>query len=252
MKYQPQNSTEPLSLPLREGKRELFLEGHETNLYLSSDPDYLIQEYKSNGHTNGKRSSKKNGLLSLRGTISSYLFEHIDGFQIPTHFVRRLSNHEMLVRKLEMIPIFVKVYNFSVGTIPERFGIKESTPLEFPIFEYYLRSPEQKVTWVNEHHLYALGIATPEECKQINRLSSKVNAVLRALSLRRKLALVELQLEFGRYKGQIYLGDDLSPKMCKFGDVSSDKAPDIYKFYPNGEDTEAIYAELLDRLSLKI
>ncbi len=252
MKYQPQNSSDSQLTSMREGKKELFLEGHETNFYLSHDPDYLIQEFKSNGNGNGKRSSKKISVQALRGGISCYLFEHIDGFHIPTHFVKRISDTEMMVRRLDMIPIFVKVYNFSVGSIPERFGIKEGSALEFPIFEYYLRGPNQQVTWVNEHHLYALGIATPDESKQINRLASKINAVLRALCLRRKLALIEMQLEFGRYKGQIYLGDDLSPRTCRFGDAAQEKSVDITKYSPNGEGAETAYTELLDRLSLKI
>jgi len=252
MKHQPHSSAESQQSTTREGKRELILEGHETNFYLSHDPDYLIQEFKANGHTNGKRSSKKPSPQSLRGGISSYLFEHIDGFHIPTHFVKRITDSEVMVRRLDMIPMFVKVYNFSVGSIPERFGIKDGTQLEFPIFEFYLHANEHPVTWVNEHHLYAFGITTPDECKQINRLSSKINAVLRALCLRRKLVLVELQLEFGRYKGQIYLGNDLSPRMCRFGDATVEKAVDINKYSPDAEDVEAVYSELLDRLSLKI
>ncbi|TAK67103.1 MAG: hypothetical protein EPO24_00840 [Bacteroidetes bacterium] len=252
MKRQPESSTATQRSTVREGKRELFLGGHETNFYYSQDPDYLIQEFTANGNSNGKRSSKKLVVPALRSGISCYLFEHIDGFHIPTHFVKRLSDTEMMVRKLEMIPVSVRAYNFSVGSIPERFGIAAGSQLEFPVFEYYLHASNQQVTWVNEHHLYALGIATPDECKQINRLTSKINAVLRALCLRRKLALVEMQLEFGRYKGQIYLGDDLSPRTCRFGDASTENGVDVNKYSPKGDDAEAVYTELLNRLSLKI
>ncbi len=252
MKHQSQSSSDTNQSLVQEGKRELFLEGHETNFFISPDSDYLIQEFISNGQSNGKRTTKKKVMPTLRSSISGYLFEHLDGFHIPTHYVKRLSETEFMVRKLDMIPIHVRVYNYCVGSIPERFGLKEGTQLDFPIYEYYYRTPNQEATWVNEHHLYAMGIATPDECKQINRLSSKINAVLRALCLRRKLALVEMQLEFGRFKGQIYLGDDLSPRTCRFGDTSEDKIVNINKFIVNGEGAEAVYTELLDRLSLKI
>ncbi|MBI5216841.1 MAG: hypothetical protein HY960_13900 [Ignavibacteriae bacterium] len=252
MKHQSQSSPDANQSIAQEGKRELFLEGHETNFYHTPDAEYLIQEFISNGQTNGKRTTKKKVMSALRSSISGYLFEHLDGFHIPTHYVKRLSETEIMVRKLDMIPIHVRVYNYCVGSIPERFGLKEGAQLDFPIFEYYYHSPNGQATWVNEHHLYAMGIATPDECKQINRLSSKINAVLRALCLRRKLSLVELQLEFGRFKGQIYLGDDLSPRTCRFGDTSAEKVVDINKYIVNGDDAEGVYAELLDRLSLKI
>jgi hypothetical protein len=48
------------------------------------------------------------------------------------------------------------------------------------------------------------------------------------------------------------LGDDLSPRTCRFGDTSEEKIVDINRYMVNGEDAEGIYTELLDRLSLKI
>jgi phosphoribosylaminoimidazole-succinocarboxamide synthase len=236
---------------VRTDKRELIYEGRNKNLYHSEKPDYIIQEFKTDVPEEGKKRSKTKELSSLRNEISSYLFEHLESFRIPTHFVRRISETEMLVKRLEIIPLTVKVYNFGSGTLMKRFGVKEQTPLLFPVIEYFYKGMDRGSTWVNEYHVYAFGIATPEEFKQVNRLASKANAVLRGLCDRRQLQLAELQLELGRQKGSILLGDELSPLTCRFWDATKENKIERDRFTLDHDGTEEAISELRDRLQLK-
>jgi phosphoribosylaminoimidazole-succinocarboxamide synthase len=235
----------------RTARGELICERHGKHLYHSEKPEFAIQEFAANGTEEGKKRSRPKEIDGLRNEISAYLFEYLDGFHIPTHFVNLLSETQMLVRRMEIIPIVTKIYNTGSSALAKRFGMKEALKIEFPIIEHYYWNNDRAVSWVNEHHAYAFGLATAEEFKQMNRTASKVNAVLRGLCDRRQLMLADLQLEFGRSKGQIVLGDELSPSTCHFVDLAVEDRNGRDRFLPDQENAVLAYAELRDRLKVR-
>jgi phosphoribosylaminoimidazole-succinocarboxamide synthase len=220
--------------------------------YQTDTTDFIIQDFNSSSSPVVKKLSKKNGLDVLRNTISCYLFEYLEEFRIATHFAKKHSGAEMLVRTTEAIPLIFKVFNLNDGAFVQRFHLAEGVSLEFPVIEHYYVMDESTTTWVNEYHVYALGIATPEEFKQMNRLSSKANAVIRGLCDRRQLTLAEIQFSFGRSKGQIVLTDELSPMTCRFIDREGKDESSRHRFYHEHERADDAIAELCDRLMLKV
>ena len=230
-------------------KRERIGEREGKTFYHSEKPDLIIQEFTQDTPS-GDRAS--NEISTLRNEISSYLFEYIEGFRIPTHYVSKLSSTEMVVKRTEMIPLTVRVYNSGSGSLMKRFGIKNSNVLEFPVIEHYYTVGRRTPQWINEYHAYAFNILTPEEYKQINRIASKANAVLRGLCDRRQLFVANLQLVFGRFKGQIILGDELSPFTCHFWEVTQRGKPDQDRYVPDQQDAAEKLAELYGRLILKV
>ena len=232
---------------MKSPKQELLFETNEKSFYSAGNPDFIIQRFKSNGSNNVKHGSHPSELPLLKNRLGCYLFEYLTGFHIPTHFVQKHSENEMMLKNLKVFPLQVNVYNTAIGDFAKRFSVKEETALEFPVIEHYHTFDHTKA-WLNESHASAFNIATPEEFKQINRLSSKVNAVLRSLFERRNLELAALQLEFGRDDNQIYLGGELSLATCRILDGSSNR----HRFMLNGEPAEKAYAELHDRLLLKV
>ncbi len=235
----------------RTARGELICERNGKHLYQTDSPDLAIQEFSTNGVDEGKKRSKPREADSLRNEISAYLFEYLEGFHIPTHFVGVISDTRMKVRRMEAVPLTVKVYNAATPLLAKRFGIREGQKLEFPVIEHYFRAEDPSTTWLNEYHVYAFGITTAEEFKQINRTASKVNAVLRGLCNRRQLMLAELTLEFGRSKGQILLGDELSPVTCHFLDLSVEEKNGRDRFLPDQESVVPAYTELRDRLKVR-
>ena len=198
----------------RASKGQLIGEGEGKAIYHSQKPDLVIQEFTSGSTEGGKKGSRAKDLNALRNEISSYLFGYIEGFHIPTHFVSKLSATSMVVRRTDNIPMTMRIYNACSGSLMKRLGLRERTSLDFPIIEHFYTAGKRSPTWMNEYHMYALNIVTPEELKQINRLASKVNAVLRGLCDRRKFFVADLQLGFVRFKEQILIGDELSPVTC--------------------------------------
>jgi phosphoribosylaminoimidazole-succinocarboxamide synthase len=223
--------------------RSLLYEGSEKILYQTDRTEFLVMEFKS-GTGAGRKRGKTKSMGAIRNDISSYLFEYIEGFQVNTHFVKQTSDVKMNVKRLDMIPIIVKIYNVSTGSIAKRFDVKEGTVLTFPIVEYAYRNRNLDLPWLNETHVAAFNLATPDEFRVINRLASKVNAVLRALCERRDLILATVSLEFGRHSGQILLGDELSPSTCLFWDKLYKTKADREKYRIDSTDAEETLAEL--------
>ena len=238
-------ATEAPAKVIKAEKRQLIEEKEGKSFYHSERPDLIIQEFKDYS-TNGV-SEHAQELSELRNEISSYLFEYIEGFRIPTRFVSKMSTTAMVVKRTEMMPLIVRVYNSN-----KRFGMKSSAALEFPVIEHYYTGGRRGPQWFNEYHAYAFNLMVPEEYKQVNRLASKVNAVLRGLCDRRELYVASLQLAFGKYKDQIVLGDELSPLTCHFWDVAKKDRIDQDKFLPDQGSASEAFRELYGRFMLKV
>jgi len=235
-------------------KREFIGEREGKRLYHSDKPDLIIQEFvafAASGPEGEKKTSVTSDLQMLRNEISSYLLEYVEGFRVPTHFVGKCSDTEIFVRRYDSLPLTVRIYNVATGMLAKRLGFKEGRPLDFPVLEHYYIDGSKAGAWANEYHLFALGVVTPEEFKQINRIATKTNAVLRSLCDRRQLMLTDMKLEFGRCRGQIVLVDELSPMTCHFWDMTHEAKNGRDRFLSDPEGTDSSVMELRDRLLLK-
>jgi phosphoribosylaminoimidazole-succinocarboxamide synthase len=235
----------------KSGNQELIFYRQGKSFRQSAKPDCLIQKFES-GESNEEVNSQMRPVDIIRNRISSYLFEYLDGFHIPTHYLSKPSDTEMLVKKTDIVPFYVKVHNTIEGALLKRFNFKESMTVEFPVFEHYYANGTRSNTWINEYHIYALSLATPAEYKQINRIAAKVNAVLRGLCDRRGLLISDLQMEFGRYKGQILLIGELSPVTCHFLDMQAEQKTKRDRFTLESDNPAQSLKELSDRLLVKI
>jgi phosphoribosylaminoimidazole-succinocarboxamide synthase len=201
-------------------RMEIFSEQPGRSLYRTNKRDLLIQEFTAPPSSNGGKKSDQINPGIIRNRISSYLFEYLKGFHIPTHFLDPRPGAEMLVKFTDAIPLVVRVYNVAEDDWSGRFGVGIAGRLEFPVIEHYLEGPGGSAAWVNEYHLYAFNVVRPEEFRQVNRLASKANAVLRGLCERRELALAGMTLTFGRYNNAVIVTGELSHLTCRFLDTS--------------------------------
>jgi phosphoribosylaminoimidazole-succinocarboxamide synthase len=158
-------------------------------------------------------------VATLANEISSYLFKYLAGFRIPTHFMEKLPSSGIHAKPQMMIPLQVRIHNVASGEFSRHYGVKEGTELTVPVIEHYYKSPDLGNPMVNEFHVYSLGLATPEQLRTMNRLASKTNVVLRSFFERRELKLLSANLEFGVIGGQITIGDEISPRTCRFADL---------------------------------
>ncbi len=230
-------------------KKKKIYEGKSKKIYTLDDSDQLIQEFKDDAVVfEGNKSDMIKGKGIINKDISAYIFGYLEGFHIPTHFIKDLGGRELLVKRLEMIPAEIFMHNIAAGSLSERYGIEEGKELNFPIIEFYLKNNDRNDPMINQTHLIAFQLATQDEVRIIERLTSKINAVLKSFFLRRNLKLVDFKLEYGRYKNKILLGDEVSLDTIRLLNISSKTEPDKINFRLIPIANELAYEEIKKRI----
>jgi phosphoribosylaminoimidazole-succinocarboxamide synthase len=230
-------------------KLELIYEGKAKKVYRTDDPLLLIQEFKDDATAfNAKKRGTITGKGIVNNRISSALFTLLEKEGVPTHFVERLSDREMLIRKLEIIPVEVTVRNITAGGMCRLLGIKEGIRLARPVLEWHYKSDSLDDPLINDDHIAALGIATSEEMRQVAGYSRTVNELLIEFFSKLGIDLVDFKLEFGRHQGRVLLGDEISPDTCRFWEKGTGKKLDKDRFRQDLGGVEEAYQEMLARI----
>jgi phosphoribosylaminoimidazole-succinocarboxamide synthase len=233
--------------PIYEGKAKKLFEGPE--------PGTLIQHFKDDATA---FNNKKRGMISGKGIInnkiSEYLMSRLNDMGIPTHFIRGLNMREQLVRAVDIIPIEVIIRNYAAGSFAERFGAIEGEALGSPLIEFCLKDDRLGDPFIAEDHVYAFGIAQPEEVDEIRHYALRINDFLSGLFYALGIRLIDLKLEFGRFfEGDammIVLADEISPDTCRLWDVATNDKMDKDRFRRDLGKTEEAYREVARRLGV--
>ncbi len=230
-------------------KLELIYEGKAKKVFRTDDPLLYVQEFKDDATA---FNAKKKGTIENKGVvnnkISSALFTLLEKEGVPTHLVERISDREMVVKKLEIIPVEVTVRNITAGGICRQLGVKEGMRLKKPVLEWHYKSDPLDDPLMNDDHIEVLGCATREEMKLITRYTYKINEVLIAFFSQLGIDLVDFKVEFGRHQGQILLGDEISPDTCRFWEKGTGKKLDKDRFRQDLGSVEEAYQEMLSRI----
>ncbi len=230
-------------------KGEFIYEGKAKRIYRTDNPDQYLVEFKDDATAfDGlkKDTLADKGILNNR--LSEIFFKLLEDEGIETHFIEILSEREMLVKALEIIPVEVIVRNIAAGSISKRLGIPEGTKLSRTVLEFSLKNDELHDPMINHYHIYALYLATAEEMARIEELALKVNAILVPYLEKVGITLVDFKLEFGRHKGRVVLGDEISPDTCRFWDIGSGEKMDKDRFRRDMGGVIDAYREVLRRL----
>jgi len=230
-------------------KLEKIYEGKAKILYTTKRPHLLIQYFKDDATA---FDATKRGTIVEKGIynnkISQKLFELLKDAGIPTHFIRRLNDREMLVRKVQIIPVEVTVRNVVAGGMSKMLGLEEGIKLEKPILEYHYKDDSLHDPLINDDHIQVLKLATEKELKKIKKLTLKINEVLKEFFAKANITLVDFKLEFGRFKKKIVLADEISPDTCRFWDSTTGQKLDKDRFRRDLGNIEEAYKEIHKRV----
>lgn len=230
-------------------KKPLY-EGKAKKVYATENPDEYLVYYKDDATAfNG---IKKGTILNkgvLNNKISAFFFNLLGQHGIPHHFVRQISDREMIVKKLDIMLIEVVVRNIAAGSLAKRIGWEEGRKMPTTVLELYYKNDDLGDPLINEYHVKALGLATPEQVKAIEEYALKINEILGSFLKTKKLELIDFKLEFGLHNGQILLGDEISPDTCRFWDAETGEKLDKDRFRRDLGNVEEAYVEVLQRLT---
>ncbi|MFQ5707137.1 MAG: phosphoribosylaminoimidazolesuccinocarboxamide synthase [bacterium] len=231
-------------------KKKLLYEGKAKKMYHTDNEDLVIQEFKNDATAfdgTKKGTIKDKGIINNQ--LSAYLFNLLDSYHVPTHFVKSYSDNAMVVRRLDMIPVEVVMRNIATGSYVKRNKIKDGTKLEQPVLEFFLKDDEKHDPLISEKEILENEYTTAEELTLIERFARKINAVLKDFFLRRNMLLVDFKLEFGRNKlGKIFLADEISPDTCRFWDATTNEKLDKDRFRHDLGNVEEAYREVFNRV----
>ncbi|MGE3154515.1 MAG: phosphoribosylaminoimidazolesuccinocarboxamide synthase [Nitrospiraceae bacterium] len=230
-------------------KGPMLYEGKAKQIFATDRPDQVIQYFKDDATA---FNAQKRGTIVEKGVVnnkvSERLFRLLEQGGVPTHFLERLNDREMLTKKVTIVPVEVVVRNVVAGSLAKRLGLKEGEPIEPPVVEWYYKHDALGDPLLADEHVRLLKLATPEQLAEIKRLALRINQLFRPFFLERKMILVDFKLEFGFDDGRLLLADEISPDTCRFWDQTTKESMDKDRFRKDLGKIEEAYQEVLKRV----
>ncbi len=232
-------------------KKELMYEGKAKKVFRTENPELLIVSYKDDATAfNGLKKGTIQGKGIINNQMSNRLMQMLEGYGIPTHFVRELSERDTLVKRVTILPLEVIVRNLSAGSFSKRYGVDEGIVFDKPTIEFSYKNDALGDPLLNSDHALALKLCTPEELDLIRSYALRINAALKSFWMECGIILVDFKIEFGRLADNtIVLADEISPDTCRLWDKETHEKLDKDRFRRDLGGAEDAYTEVMRRLN---
>ena len=139
---------------------------------------------------------------------------------VPNHFVERKSDTEIVVRKLNMLPIECVVRGYFYGSLVSRWkdgkiSLEDGTQTDLaaklprPIFDPTTKSAHDMS--VNRKEAISQKLVTNDEYDWLSEESVKIYEKMARIADNAGFILADLKLEFGKLNNEIILADSIGP-----------------------------------------
>ncbi|MDR1785185.1 MAG: phosphoribosylaminoimidazolesuccinocarboxamide synthase [Spirochaetaceae bacterium] len=234
-------------------KKEQLYEGKAKKVFATTDPNLVIIDYKDSATAfNGRKKGEIDSKGALNNAIASQLFELLAAKGIPSHFVQKLSDREMLCKRVKILPLEVITRNVAAGSFSQRLGVPEGSALKTTVYELSYKDDALGDPLINDYHAVAVGAATWDDLETLYGMTKKINGILSAFFLERGVRLIDFKLEFGKdSSGAIILADEISPDTCRFWDAATGEKLDKDRFRRDLGNVKEAYVEIFNRMGAK-
>ncbi len=236
-------------------KTKQLYEGKAKKVYATENPDYVIVSYKDDATAfNGLKKGTIAGKGVINNKMSNLMMTMLEKKGIPTHLVEQIDDRNTVVKKVQIVPLEVIIRNVAAGSFSKRYGVPEGTQFKAPTIEFSYKNDELGDPLINDYHALALNLATKEEIETIKKMAFAVNDAMKEFFKELNIDLIDFKLEFGRFKGQIVLADEISPDTCRFWeagtwDTTKHVSLDKDRFRRDLGGVEDAYAEIFKRVT---
>ena len=142
---------------------KLLYTGKVKEMWSTDDPEVLRVVYTDQATAgNGEKKDDFKNKAYLNNEISTLIFEYLSKNGVPTHFIKKISDTEELVKKCDMFPLEVVTRNIAAGHFSSRYGLGEGEKFDTPVEELFYKSDELDDPIMNESDAIALHVATKE------------------------------------------------------------------------------------------
>lgn len=229
---------------------DMIYEGKAKKIFKTKNSQEFFLEFKDSLTA---FNALKKGSFDNKGVvnrdIAALLFEYLDKYGVPSHFIRKEQNNGMIVKKVEIIPFEVVVRNTLAGSTAKKLGIEEGVLLSEPLVEFYYKKDELGDPFVSEEQMRIIYKIPPVEIKAMSDLALKINKGLKELFKEIKITLIDFKVEFGKdQNGTVLLADEITPDCCRLWDVETNEKMDKDRFRRDLGSVKENYEAVLARL----
>lgn len=121
-----------------------------------------------------------------------------------------------------------------------------------PTFEFFLKDDARHDPLINDYHIQSFGWASTGEVEVMKKITFQVNDALGELFRSEGMILVDFKVEFGRFEGELLLGDEFTPDGCRLWDMETRKKLDKDRFRRGLGDVVEAYEEVAARLGVDL
>ena len=225
--------------------------GKAKDLFETDDSNVLRAYFRDSATAfNAQKKGEIQDKGKINATISALLFELCEKNKIKTHFIKQVSENELLVKKVKIIPLEVIVRNIAAGSLCKRIGIKEGKVLKAPIVEFSYKNDELGDPLLTKAYIInALEVADEELLDEITNITLRANEIFKEFFLKIGIKVVDFKLEYGLHKDEgLLLADELSPDTFRFWDEKTNEKLDKDRFRHDLGNVEGAYQEMLKRV----
>ena len=149
--------------------------------------------------------------------FAEFWFDELD---VPNHFIKLNSDNEIIVKKMQMLPIECVVRGYFYGSLAKRWEKNEITlpentdttlaaKLPQPIFDPTTKS-EHDIP-IDKQKALEMNLVTEEQYDWLKKTSLDIYKKMSDIADNAGFILADLKLEFGILDGKITLGDSIGP-----------------------------------------
>ncbi len=225
--------------------------GKAKDIFETDDPNVLRAYFRDSATAfNAQKKGEIQNKGKVNATISTLLFNLLEQNGIKTHLIKQISENELLVKRVKIIPLEVIVRNIAAGSLCKRLGIKEGKVLKSPIVEFSYKNDELGDPLLTRAYIInALEVADNKTLDIITELTLKINEILKEFFLNVGIKVIDFKLEYGIDKdSNLLLADELSPDNFRFWDAKTNEKLDKDRFRQDLGNVEGAYQEMLKRV----
>lgn len=227
--------------------------GKAKTVYTTENPDLLVLEFRNDTSAlDGQRIEQFDRKGMVNNKFNHFIMTKLEEAGIPTQMERLLSDTEVLVKKLDMIPVECVIRNRAAGSLVKRLGIEEGLELNPPLYDLFLKNDAMHDPMVNESYCATFGWASEAHLARMKELSYKANDVLSKIFDDAGLILVDFKLEFGLFNGEVVLGDEFSPDGSRLWDKKTLNKMDKDRYRQSLGGLIEAYEEVAHRIGVKL
>ena len=233
-------------------------EGKAKIIYATDDPDVLITYFKDDATA---FNAQKKGQVANKGVVNckvtTHLYKLLEEKGIETHLLETISDREMRVKRVDIVPLEVVVRNLAAGSLCKQTGLALGTRLEPSLVEFYYKNDDLGDPLLTRDRIFAMNIAPALRLDELVSQAQQVNRILGEFFASCGITLVDFKLEFGTDKsGKLLLADEISPDTCRLWDTNeadeNKRVMDKDRFRQDLGNVAEGYQSVLDRILSQI